>query len=383
LYGLTNDWTGPKDADLQAKAPWNNPQLFDALIADRKSLYLNDWMISAAIMAIIAGLIWFYQKGKANLVLAVSVLSVVMIGDMWRVSKRYLNDDSFVAEKQYENQFAPTAADKVILADNDPHYRVINLTKNPWTDGGTCYHHENIGGHHAAKIQRYQDMIENQLGTQLRLINGAILQDQSGLSMNPQVSSQMTVYNMLNTKYYLVQNNAQGVVQNPTACGNAWFVSNINKVSTNDEEMSALSGINPLETAIVHSEFEADLYNYDFGKSGNASISLTSFKPNDLVYESNNDAPGLCVFSEVIYTNGWRAFVDGEETPIYRVNYLLRSIKIPAGKHKIEMKFEPSSYPLGESISLAGSAFFVLFAGGLIFFLYKRSRGQITDSDVA
>lgn len=381
LYGLTNDWIGPGDAKLQSQQPWNNPQLFDALLADRKSLYMSDWMLSTFIMAVCAASIWLYIKGKLKFSYVLVVLAFITIGDMWRVSKRYLNDNSFIVEKQYDKQYAPSPADQAILADKDPHYRVINLLGNPWTDGFTCYHHENIGGHHAAKIQRYQDMIENQLGTQLQIINKAILQGPSGLTMNPSVSRTMTAYNMLNTKYYVVQKNAQGVVKNPSACGNAWFVKNIKPVSSHDAEMAAISDIDPLETAIIHKEFEGELYNYKIAKPADAKIDLVSFDPNHLVYESNNNSDGLGVFSEVIYTNGWKALIDNDEVDIYRANYILRALKIPAGKHKIEMVFQPSSYSMGENISLAGSVIFLLFAGGMFFFLYKKKPENEVKSE--
>ena len=375
LYGLTTDWMGPNDAALQAKQPWSNPELFAALLEDRKSLFLSDWMLSTFIMAICAGVIWLYSRAKLSMTMALIVLAVVTIGDSWRVSKRYLNDDSFVEQRKYDNHFATSGADKAILQDTDPHYRVLNLMGDPWTDGPTCAHHENIGGHHAAKVQRYQDMIENQLRTQIQIINKAVLQGPEGLTMNPQVSKSMTAYNMLNTKYYIVQKNAQGVVRNPTACGNAWFVSDIKQVSSHDDEMAAISTIDPLETAIIHNEFEADLYNYEFEKGANASVQLTAFKPDHLEYKSNNSSAGLAVFSEVYYTNGWNAYVDNEPVDIYRANYILRAIKIPAGEHNIEMRFEPASYAIGEGVSLAGSILFVLFGAGVAYARWKNWKG--------
>lgn len=380
LYGITSDWIGPKDASLPE--PWSNPQLYDALLSDRKSLFMSDWIISAVIMAICAALVWLFSTNKIKPAILLSVLALITIGDSWRVSKRYLNDDSFKSEKQYANLFQATPVDQRLLADPDPHHRVINLTVNPWTDGQTCYYHENVGGHHAAKLQRYQDMIENQLGNQLQLINKAVLQGPQGLAMNPAVSKSMTAYNMLNTKYFIVQNSPEGVLQNPTACGNAWFVNGIQQVASHDEEMAAIANIDPLETAIIHKEFEADLYGYKFGKSASSSITLTDFHPDHLVYESQNETDGLAVFSEVIYTNGWRAYLDGEEIPIYRANYILRALKIPAGKHKVEMVFAPTSYTVGEAVSLAGSSIFVLFWIGLIFFQFKmrKSNGSTEES---
>ena len=150
----------------------------------------------------------------------------------------------------------------------------------------------------------------------------------------------------------------------------------LNPFETHDEEMASISQIDPLETAIIHKEFENELYNYNISKGADATIELTSFDPNHLVYESNNSADGLGVFSEVIYTNGWKAYIDNEPVEIYRANYILRALKIPAGKHKIEMFFAPESYPLGENISLAGSVIFLLFAGGMFFYLFKRKTAE-------
>ncbi len=380
LHGLTSDWSGPKDSQLPK--PWNDPQLYDALLSDRKSLFMSDWLISTVIMAITGGLVWLYSLNKVKMPILLSVIAIVAIGDNWRVSKRYLNNDSFKAERQYAGMFNPTPVDKALMSDTDPHHRVIDLTKNPWTDGHTCYHHENIGGHHAAKLQRYQDMIENQFGTQLQIINGAIMQGPTGLTMNPQVSRRMSAFNMLNTKYYIVQNSPDGIVENPTACGNAWFVSNINSVSTHDEEMAQISEIDPLETAIIHTEFDEEMNGYSFGKSPNSKIELTSFKPDHLVYKSNNMQAGLAVFSEVIYTNGWKAYVDGNEVPILRANYILRAIKIPTGNHEIEMKFEPSSYSLGENVSLAGSILFALFGIGVLYFQFKSQARPKPSNEI-
>ncbi|MEZ4720775.1 MAG: hypothetical protein R2813_02740 [Flavobacteriales bacterium] len=383
LYGLVNDWIGPKDAALQAKAPWNNPSLFEALLADRKALYLRDWGVGATIMVIMASLIWFQRKGRLSLTVMLPVLILIFVGDMWRVSKRYMNDDTFVTPKEFKGQFEPNPADKVVLQDPDPHHRVINLTRNPWTDAMTSYHHENVGGHHPAKIQRYQDMIENHLSTQVQMINQAIVQTPDGrLSMNPQISKQMTAYNMLNAKYLIVKNEAGGVVSNPTACGNAWFVSEIKKVSTDREEMDAVGQIDPMQTAIVHQQFADDLYSYEFGKDASANVRLTSFdRPDVLKYESNNAQAGLAVFSEVIYTNGWKAFIDDNPAEIYRVNYLLRAMKVPAGKHVIEMRFEPDSYALGERVSLAGTSMFLLLVGGFIFMIYRNQKSLASSEN--
>ncbi len=374
LYGVMNDWIGPKDAQYQTKnSPWGIDEVYDALIADRKGRYLSDWMISTVVMAITAGLMWLHQKGKMSMTVAVIVLGVVFTGDMWRVSKRYLDNDDFITQREWDAKFAPTPADKAILQDKDPHYRVLNATLNPWTDGQTCYYHENIGGHHAAKLRRYQDLIENELSTQLQILNKGLMQSDQRILLNPDVAKQMPVYNMLNTKYYIIQdNNPGGVALNRAACGNAWFVEEVKQVNSADAEMSSLANFDPLKTAIIHSDFSEQIYTYQFGKSAGASIKLEEITPKYLKYSSSNTTDGLAVFSEVYYPDGWEAYIDGEPVEIYRANYILRTMKVPAGNHTIEMHFRPASFQAGKNLSLAGSVIFALFAAGMLFLYFKK-----------
>lgn len=375
LYGIMSDWIGPKDTQYQTKnSPWSIDAIYQALIEDRKSRYLTDWFIAAFIMAISGGIIYLFTKKKLALTTAVVVLGLAYTADMWNVSKRYLNEDAFKSEREYMAQFQPSPADQRILADPDPHYRVLNVTRNPWTDGLTCYHHKNIGGHHAAKLQRYQDLIENALGNQLQFLNQGLRQTEQGVFLAPEAGANMPVYNMLNTKYFILQNdNPAGVAVNPNACGNAWFVSTIKKVNSADEEMAALASFDPKSTAIVHADFGDELYNYDFGVTENAAIKLTSSSPKRLTYRSSNQSNGLAVFSEVYYENGWEAFVDGAPVEVQRVNYLLRAIKVPAGEHEIEMRFEPESFRIGMHIATAGSIIFLLFAAGMLW-MYRKSE---------
>ena len=187
---------------------------------------------------------------------------------------------------------------------------------------------------------------------------------------------------MLNTKYFIVQNeNPAGAAINPSACGNAWFVTNIKKVSSADEEMQSLANFDPLETAIVDKEYEAELYSYSFGRSQDATINLMEMSPKYLKYTAQNQQDGLAVFSEIYYQNGWKAFIDDEPADIYRVNYTLRAIKIPAGTHEVEMRFEPASYRIGMNISMAGSVLFLLFAGGMLYFYRKQGNGAKDASE--
>jgi hypothetical protein len=374
IYGVTNDWAGANDVNIQGEnSPWSFDAVYDALKADRKSHFLTDWALSTVIMVVTAGVVFGLRKNKLSPTVAYIVLALIIGGDMARVSKRYLNNDEFKKETAFEKRFAPSAADRAILQDNDPHHRVINLSVNPWTDGLTCYNHENVGGHHAAKLQRYQELIENQLSQQVQRLQQGLRQQGDRIFLDPNAAATLPAYNMLNTKYFILQpNSPTGFAENPAACGNAWFVDNIDKVTTAREEMDAIGSFNPKQTVVVSKDYEDALYNYEFGKDASANIQLTSFEPNKLIYSSNNQTDGFGVFSEVYYKNGWVATIDGEETDIYRVNYLLRGLKIPSGSHEIIMEFKPQSFPIGQGITYAGSALFVLFIGGIIFMFIKQ-----------
>lgn len=379
IYGITNDWVGANDASIQTQnSPWSFDEVYDALKADRKSHYLGDWTVSTIIMLITAGVVFAMKKNKLNSTFAYLILALLIGGDMARVSKRYLNNDEFSKEVDFSKRFAATAADQSILKDTDPHHRVINLSVSPWTDGITCYHHENIGGHHAAKLQRYQELIENQLSPQIQKLQQGLRQQGDRIFLDPTAAQSLPVYNMLNTKYFILQpNNANGYAHNPAACGNAWFVSKIQKANTAREEMDALGNFDPNSTAIVSTEFEEQIYNYNFDKSVDSKIELNVFEPNKLVYTSTNQNDGLAVFSEVYYKNGWVATIDNEEAEIVRVNYLLRGLKVPSGNHEIVMEFKPKSYPLGQGITYAGSALFILFAVVLTFLYFRKNEESI------
>lgn len=382
VYGLTNDWIGPKDGQYQGEnSPWGIDAIYEALLADRKSRYMTDWFLSLVMMTGGLAVIWLGYKKKISNVIAYIIVFLILGGDNWRVSKRYLNNDKFESVREYEKNFNASAADKSILRDADPNYRVINVTRNPWTDGMTCYHHKNIGGHHAAKLQRYQELIEFQLSPQLQKLQGGLRQAGEQVLLDPQVSAQMPVYNMLNTKYFILRpNNPNGFASNPSACGHAWFVNDIQQVTSAQDEINSLGNFNPKTTAIVESEYSEALYNYQFGKGADAKIELKEFKPNQVVYETNNTEDGLAVFSEIYYPIGWEAFIDGEPAEVYRVNYVLRAMKIPAGKHEVFMTFKPSSYAIGQGISLAGTILFVLFAGGMIYFYRKQAQTEETEA---
>jgi len=265
---------------------------------------------------------------------------------------------------------SPTEADLRIKSDEDLNYRVLNL-QNPFNEARTSYFHHSIGGYHGAKIRRYQDLIERHISSEINLF---IEKYQSG-----QVAFQdLTVLRMLNAKYFYAGSDAQGVFQNPYALGNAWFVDNIIKVQSPDEEISTLGTINPDSSCVI------DVSKFDYDQqsvSGDGIITLTEYKPDYLKYETSNKGDGFAVFSEVYYPEGWSAMIDGVKTDIKRVNYILRALEVPAGNHTIEFKFKPRSYYLGNKISLVGSIMTLLVFFGSIWMDHRSRSKQIVGHD--
>ncbi len=246
--------------------------------------------------------------------MAIGALGLLIAIDMIPVAHRYLNERSFIDNESFAQQFEPNQADLQIKQDKSLYYRVFDLTSSPFNDARATYFHKSIGGYHGAKMQIYQDLIENQIG-----------------------KGNAAVIDMLNTKY-IIQPDDKGtprVHQNPGALGNAWFVSDVKWVNTAREEMDALNApslgapvdttmtnvFNPVKTAVMRNTQKEHMGNYTFGKDATASIQLTKYSPRSLSYESNNSQNGLAVFSDIYYPIGWKATIDGKETPIMRTDY--------------------------------------------------------------
>jgi hypothetical protein len=249
-----------------------------------------------------------------------------------------------------------SAADEQILKDPDPHYRVMNASLSPFQDAATSYFHKSIGGYHGAKLRRYQDLYERQIS-----------------------KNNMQVLNMLNAKYFIMQNQQSGELfaqRNPSALGNAWFVKELKWVANPDSEISALTNFNASNTAIVDKKWEKDINANAFQFDSAATIKLKSYKADEMVYESNATSPQMTVFSEIYYPKGWNAYVDGKLTTHIGVNYVLRGMVMPAGKHELVFKFEPDSYYKGEKIAMAGSILLFLFVIGGVFMQMKQQKEE-------
>lgn len=328
-----------------------------ALVKDRMALARADAFRTLLFLALTFGLIWLMIKQKLKQQSVLIVLGLLVLVDLWMVDKRFLNEERFVEPLQLAREFnALRQVDELILMDKEPNYRVFDLTTNPFQDARTSYYHKSIGGYHAAKLMRYQELIERQFTT-------AINED---------------VLDMLNTRYVITadgQGENQRIQRRETAAGNAWFVEKITVVKDNEEEINALNSFDPTREAIIHESFKSSLDSVRLGAVQNASISLTSYRPDHLVYEYSIPNDALAVFSEIWYDKGWKAFVDGKELPIIRANYVLRALQLPGGNHQVEFKFEPRAYHTGETISLLASIVLVLGAGFAVW------RGVVTRKD--
>ena len=335
------------------------PQLFSAIQSVRMSMVSDDALRSFLIVAAGACCIFLFFTKKIDLKVMFVLITVIILGDLYSVNKRYLDTDSFVAQRlTHDEPFPLTAADRQILADTAMNYRVMDIPR--FAEAAPSYRHKAIGGYHAAKLTRYQDMIDRHLGN---FQSGNVSQ------------ADMNVLNMLNAKYIVTGDDKAFV--NPDALGNAWLVDRIIYVDGADDELGALDSINPATTAVSDNKFKDMLGTSVAPKEPGDTIYETTYAPNRLTYSVNTARGGVAVFSEVYFPWGWKASVDGKEVPVARVDYLLRAIKVPAGKHVVDMRFEPGS--ISSTTTIAYIAIILIYlsvlgAMALYFFPMKRSR---------
>lgn len=342
---LAGDFKGSVDSQLP---DW----LHEAMVADRRHLLVADAWRSLIFIALAFGMLWLYLK-KTNMksAIAITVTGLLILVDLWSVDKHYLNDSHFVAKKQQLIQ--PTEADKQILQDKDPDYRVLNLASNTFNESHTSYFHKSVGGYSPAKLRRYQDIIDYYFSGRLN----------------------MNVLNMLNTRYCITR---EGVQYNPDAFGNAWFVQNIQWVNNPNEEIEAIGTADLRHIAVIDTVWQTKLQQPDTCAEG-AMIRLSNYAaPDHLYYESQSATAALAVFSEVYYKT-WRAFVDGNEVPVIRANYILRAIEVPAGQHEIEFRCEDIVFEKTNTIVLITSIVFGLLVLTLLgLLIYKSTKKNNT-----
>ncbi|MEZ4797762.1 MAG: YfhO family protein [Flavobacteriaceae bacterium] len=316
----------------------------DAVKTDRMSFFVNDTLRTLVLVLLSAGAVWFFLKNKLSEKLVVIVFAILILFDLVLVDRRYVNNDDFVSAIQVQKPYQASPVDLEIQKDTT-HFRVFDLTT-----GNTkpSYFHNSLNGYHAAKMQRYDDVFDFYIA-----------------------QNHLGVLNMLNTKYIIAQNEEGEVFpyQNTDANGNAWFISELEEKSSANEEIMALDSLDNKNKA-VYSGFSG--FPNEFQLDSIASIKLIEYKPNYLKYQSENSEDGFAVFSENYYTHGWKSYIDGNETPHNRVNYILRGMEVPAGNHTIEFKFEPEVIRTGSTIAIASSIVLMLLLVACLFFQLKK-----------
>jgi hypothetical protein len=327
-----------------------------AILEDRQAMMRRDALRALALVLLGSALIWAFIQQKASRAILLGGLGILLLFDVFTVGRRYLTEENFTAKRQVERPFPMRPVDEQILRDKTPNYRVLDLSINTFNSAQASFYHKTIGGYHAAKLQRYQDIIDRHI------------------SRNNQ-----RVLNMLNTRYIISGQPGQEQVQaNPDALGNAWFVDDIRPVQTPNEEINALNEIDPARTAVVRTP-EFGEYVQGFDPRPNGKIELTEYAPNHLKYQSNSSSEQLAVFSEIWYGpgKGWQAYLDGEPVDHIRVNYILRAMRVPAGQHEIEFVFAPRSFVLGRTLSWISSSLLLLALGTYIV-LHVRKKARET-----
>lgn len=344
----------------------------------RAALVSADALRSFIFISIGCVLLWLYAGGKLCKSLAISGITVLCLIDMWGVNKRYLHDDQFVPRSAQTEAFKKTPTDESILRDTTLDYRVLNFATNTFNENNTSYWHKNVGGYHAAKLRRYQEMIEQHISPEMQAAYQAIAT--AGGEMDSVDATKFRVLNMLNTRYFIFPAGQQGQtvpILNPHAYGNAWFVDKVQYVNNANEEIETLNDILPTETAIVDARFKDVLKGATAGyKDSLSNIRLTVYEPNRLVYETENSKDGIAVFSEIYYPDGWQATIDGQPAQIGRADYILRTMYVPAGKHTIEMRFDPKSLHVTEGIAYGALALLIIGVISIVLIARKKYSKQ-------
>lgn len=350
-------------------------KIFDNVEAARVAIFKSEAIRSFLFISVGAILVWLYIKSKLNKAVLIPVLGLLVLIDLGMVDKTFLNDKNFTSKKESGTPFPLTDADKMVLEDKDPNYRVLDLTdqaNGPFNSARASYYHKSIGGYHAAKLRRYQELVEAHIGNNIQNIIGALNSNPTDSSIRA-AFAQQGVLNMLNMRYVIYNASAQPL-QNRYALGNAWFVNDVKMVKNADEELKMVGEINPATTIVVDERYKAELDGFTPKADPSATIKLVDYKANVLKYETEAASEQLAVFSEIYYKSGWNAYVDGELKPHFGSNWVLRTMRVPAGKHTIEFKFEPTQYRTGEKISLISCLVLFGLVGVALFFAWKRKE---------
>lgn len=378
------NFSSPNDEQVFSQLPeW----LSAGILADRAAMLQGDAFRSFIFIVLGAGLLWLFANEKLKSGWFISIFALLILCDMWPIDRRFFNDDNFVSKKQDESYFQKMPYEEELLAkEKDPNYRVWNLASNTFNESRTSYYFKSIGGYHAAKLRRYQDLIDQHIAkTQPQFLQRI---DTTGGTAQMTYfavtdSTRHTVVDMLNTKYLFVPLKDGGVqvLQNANAMGNAWFVDSLLVVNTPNEECGALATINLENTAVTDAKFADFTKNFVSHHDSTATVKLTDYAPNRVEYDCSAADAGTIVFSEIYYPYGWKAFIDDKPVEHFRANYALRALNVPAGKHHIRFIFDPDSVRNGAKVNIACYIIMYLtifgFAGWGIYRSVKRRKETV------
>ena len=358
LKGIPADYLAPLESNLRSI---------------REGIFVADCWRSFWIIAIGMALLLLYRYRKLKAEYMVGAMVLLCLIDMWQVNKRYLNDGMFV-EKSVREQAQPMSeTDRLILRDKDLDYRVLNLASNTFNENETSYYHKSIGGYHAAKLRRYQDLIDNYIALEMQQLMSALAKA-GGDMTKVKGDSIFPVLNMLNAKYFIVplQNNKTVPIQNPYVLGNAWFVDKLNYVNNANQELEALGKLNLRHEAVANARFKTVLGEAT-PQDSTSVVKLTAYAPNQLTYEVKSATGGVMVFSEIYYPE-WTATVDGKPVEIGRADYVLRALKVDKGQHQVVLTFDPKSVKQTETVAYAAYVVLLLVVLFGLYAEWKRKQ---------
>ena len=371
--GVFGSFTGPADDGMQ-------DILVQALVQDRMSLFRADAGTSFLLVLASAGLLFWATLPKGQPAsskglslagrswVAAAGIGLLVLLNLFATGKRYLNASHFTTPKDFSKPFAERPVDQIIKADEDPQYRVLDLTVNVFNSSVPSYHHKSVGGYSPAKLQRYQDLIEHYLTAEINGLYKQLGSAETLEDVSAWMAEKTPVLNALNTRYVVLDDNYPPLV-NPGAYGPAWFVDSVVEAAGPDEEIALLGSVDLRRQAVVDGRSQPAMSVIP-GLTGDL-IDLVSYAPNRLVYKYSASAERVAVFSEIYYPNGWHASVDGEPLDLFRADWTLRAALLPAGEHTVEMYFLPDSYRVGATVSrIASIGLWLLLLcslGGLLF----------------
>ncbi len=346
---MTGSTTGAHDQVLEQE-----PGLLALLREDRADLLRTDTLRSLFFIGLVTGLLWLYLQGRLKAGITVILIALIALADHWMVATRTISADKYQTKRAALAPPQETDFDRQIKQDPDPHYRVLDLARGGIAGNATTsYFHKSLSGYHAAKLQRYQEVVDS-------FLTGSL-------------ASNLHIVGMFNGKY--IVNQEGNVMQNPEACGHAWFVKHIEVLPTAEAELNALGQLNPKDSAVVQQAYAGTVEGFKLQFDSTAQIDLVKYHPVNMQYEYSAKTEQFAVFPEIYYppAKGWKCYLNDQPAPDFvKVNYLLRGMRLPAGQNmKLEMRFEPKSYLLGEKISMAASLLVLLFFAGGLFLWYR------------